>query len=195
MNKGKLTLTSLIVAAMLASGATGARDANALSLDYLNVNNTGMEIWVVNDDGMGPYNEVNMQVPIDDTKYITNGVSLGGLWKMTPEETEENIVNLNFVPLIGGFYLNENNGGFFGIGIDSYSFAADHGGKSYSDWVNNLNEMQLTVSGSGPITYGDKIDTYTVGTSNNADPVPEPTTMLLFGSGLAGLAALRRKKE
>lgn len=54
----------------------------------------------------------------------------------------------------------------------------------------NLNNLLLS-SGSGGTTPQDK--SFTVQLDNNIDPVPEPTTMLLFGAGLLGLTIFGRR--
>lgn len=46
----------------------------------------------------------------------------------------------------------------------------------------------------GPSGYDQDFDDMVVGVTNVAPATPEPTTMLLFGSGLIGLVALGRKK-
>lgn len=53
--------------------------------------------------------------------------------------------------------------------------------------------VSLYHSYDGPWTFTDEIDFY----QDSAAPVPEPTTMLLFGTGLAGLVGtkLRKKKK
>lgn len=48
--------------------------------------------------------------------------------------------------------------------------------------------VQLTHSLDGPWTFLDEVDFFT-----DSAPVPEPATMLLLGSGLLGLAGVRRK--
>lgn len=54
--------------------------------------------------------------------------------------------------------------------------------------------IDLTISATNGDFYFDK-STLTVRGDNGTAPVPEPTTMLLFGTGLAGLAAVGRRRK
>lgn len=87
--------------------------------------------------------------------------------------------------------VGDTGGGTSGIDIDSYLLSGVVLGEKYSF----VRLTDLLPHQSGSPYEGADIDA--VGAISSTTPVPEPGTMLLLGSGVAGLAGsrLRRKKK
>ena len=168
-----------------------ANDANALTF-YDSQSPTFAGGYVGNDDGQGAYDWVSIEIAIDDLKYITTYSSNWDMWDVTPNMVGSHTAVLEFAAIYEVTQLYPNWGAWFGANIDNNFFEAEHGGMSYDIWVNTLPFTELDVTVSGPSVQASA--SYTLGT---ASPVPEPASILLFGSGIAGLVGnrLRRKKK
>jgi hypothetical protein len=87
-------------------------------------------------------------------------------------------------------HLDTNHYGFQIPNLKSFS--------NSSYFVNGLNQLDFVVlNGGGPAGLYVEFTASDVTRKNdpNPNPVPEPATMLLFSTGLAGLAATHRRKK
>ena len=113
------------------------KDAQALSINYMDLDNAGITLGLFNDDGMGPYNRIDMFVPIDNLKYVTTGVSPSGLWNMDDNMVDDNIAQLSFTPMYGG--VNVGQGAQEAFGLFQFAFKMTlcynpcHGGEPWQE--------------------------------------------------------------
>jgi hypothetical protein len=56
-----------------------------------------------------------------------------------------------------------------------------------------IDSLDITLPGSST-TYGLAVADFSYGSTNTTPPVPEPSSLLLLGSGLVGLAGMVRRK-
>lgn len=172
------------------------------------------ETWTANGMGVLEFNELETFQNYTVTKYITNNT--GNDWfsieneLLDPsgdqEDIDYDIVPLPWVPA-GFSHSNDMDGLSFaqGSGIPRTStafssvFVDEMGGRDFLDFYSGF------VSGAGgedTLSFGLRDNDYNqpfllVQNPNFflGQPIPEPTTMILFGLGLAGVAVRNRFKK
>lgn len=165
-------------------------------------------VWLVTGSGSGPYGNAGVDLignywsgpPSGGTSVDLDGDAPGGL--------EQNLALVTGQTYDLSFYLSGNPDGgpttksltvSVGDLIHTYTYtiggANSHTNMDYTfeniDFVGNGNEnLTFTSNDTGGSPFGPVIG----GVSVTAAAVPEPFTLSLFGAGVAGAAALRRRK-
>ena len=191
---------------------TGARIGTTIDRWYITVGPGGLSYDVlswevnfsgnpvdVNGDGEIAFFDARIKLYVDDGSLDDGDLKVeddlsGSTFGDGSVSFEDPASQLTDAVIPPGTYL-------FAIGADYFPFGA-------AEVIAGLNtngtvDPRTTIDGTNftPINHGDYQITFSnnvtitgnPGTADNIKPVPEPSTMLLIGSGLLGLAGLRRK--
>ncbi|HKG13777.1 MAG TPA: PEP-CTERM sorting domain-containing protein [Pyrinomonadaceae bacterium] len=203
----KALLTTAAAIAMLALSSVARADTITLT----GVNGTGVTATVSNYSLVGntfTFTITNTSVAPGSTGTITNiGFALGGNRPNNYQlvsSTNNNYILVfdedatsgaqNFVSSFDLVLCNKSNGGctFGGGSVNdgiaggtsaTFSISGDFSGLTADQIANSIFARFQAVNGEGSDVAG------------NPGQVPEPMTMLLFGTGLAGLAARARRRR
>lgn len=110
-----------------------------------------------------------------------------------------NVIFDNDVTVVGFTYVAEGNDSWDHSTVSLLNTTWNLGTPGDSGFFGVIEDSGAIAAGT-PISFGQQsynwsgvsFDNVTY-TSNNPNPVPEPATMLLFATGLAGIAGLRRR--
>ncbi|MGD0828983.1 MAG: PEP-CTERM sorting domain-containing protein [Desulfobaccales bacterium] len=120
-------------------------------------------------NGPAPY---SFQYTFNLSSFVLSTVSLSGSWTIDDEGTLS--VNDHVISTLG-------NGNW--VSLDNFSLAAGSGLLNQG-----LNTLDINMTSDDQYLEGGRLEGSITGTQ-----VPEPCTMLLLGSGLAGLAGFRSR--
>ena len=109
----------------------------------------------------------------------------GNFYYTFPDSVEIGTAYTGSTGLLGSYILHMGENSFGGDLFSNFLATAD---------LRIDGKINLTISSIVGDFYFDK-STLTVHGDNGTAPVPEPATMLLFGTGLAGLAAVARRRK
>ncbi len=213
----KKKLTMGIITSLFLMGAASLANA-ALILSVEGVAGTGFTTWslsgssTVNQDGTIRTNVGSDNFSLDDTfepdvtgDFITNGTSI-------PSDALYSITGSAFITVgtdtqaITNIYLDQD-GSRDDFGIRTTSALSYLTGET-SSWTGSFNvgldigefnvgsyQLNTTQLNGGGFLFALPNEVQLNFTESGPNPVPEPTTMILFGSGLAGLVGTRMRKK
>ncbi len=211
--KSKLLLSLLAFIALTLGSATTTR---ADIVVMTGVNNQGTDNVLLNDATNVPVVTGTANSGLFGVRFVSAGGNLNadasGQAVITAAAGNNPFNNIGFSLDNGAtftravFNLNSAADGnvmirVAGINIDGGVFeqivAVDTNGQNFFtvDATLGLRISTLTLIGQGNVTFEDMRQVRIGGAQNSTAPVPEPATMLLLGTGLAGIAAKVRRRR
>ncbi len=199
----KKRIAGSLIAGLVAMGGAGSASADTQVYTNLDLGERGTNAWTITLNGL----DVHTQVTLHFDLYILDSWDGSGSWpagdyfgftingqvsKWTFDNFTPNVSNeTNTVAASStGNYNSVDNWG----AIDRYF--KDYAGGFTINSASEALTLTFAASGDGYQGWGD--ETWQVKNlivTTNANPVPEPTTVLLFGTGIAGLAGIARRKR
>ena len=199
----KKTLLTGLAIGLMTLGVTGIASANLIQ-------NGGFELPLQAEGTWAIYNSIDGWTPVTNVEIRNNvaGAAYEGSNYAELDTTQNMAIKQTVTTVLGQQYKltfaysprESVPSGSNGIDVfwnnESLTSLDLQGGDSGNDWV--VYTFLVTGTGSDTLKFGASGYSNSYGGSLDAvtlDAVPEPATMLLFGTGILGLAGVARRKR